>query len=378
MRLLVPLLAFFVFIGLGSALHQSSSAVHAMIEVNTSTLTSRVDEVHTPTILVAIERSTGCDFSSISVAVDALTRTAAAVKGDVEKAGAPQPQLFDSSAKTKRNQWLLKNSIRETWQWSPESARVRELEIDNIPSVCLWAPESVGQGHGVYVNHQYKFIYIKHAKAGGTTIERAVLEPWLCPVSDGEAFDVNFAKMRVAKGCFEKVWEDPAKFDWSTIEKWWSEYLVFTFVRNPWARLISGVNYVKGFGRVGDKDIHEKCAQGIEHALHNERACNHMQAQTPCMREASGFGWAVDYIGHVEDLDRGLADVHARISRQFPNRTLPPFPPIPTEGSESANTNIMLSEDCKKESSAFEAGGVCREAVARHYSADIRLLEFQA
>jgi len=206
-------------------------------------------------------------------------------------------------------------------------------------------------------------VYIKHGKSAGTTVERAVLEPWLCPLKEGETGEKNFAGVYVKKGCFDENWADLKKMTEQEIKQIWKDYFVFTVVRNPWSRFVSAVNYL---------NLTEHNCQEITDKLKstkNDVVAAHMQAQTPCMMTENG-GWAVDYIGSTEDLDSAMKEIHSEISARAGKITS--FPSIPEQGTSHSNTKDIETSKCTKFSSPE-----CISAVQEHYANDIKNLEYK-
>merc|ERR1712048_1242442 len=96
-------------------------------------------------------------------------------------------------------------------------------------------------GGCLWISHKYKFIGIKFAKTGGSSIIKA-LKGSLCGVRFTGPFNIK-------KQCPDKDVLDHGQHipdDCTNVlpsREIWKEYLVFTFVRNPFSRRTSMVRY---------------------------------------------------------------------------------------------------------------------------------------
>ena len=86
------------------------------------------------------------------------------------------------------------------------------------------------------ISHKYKCIYVHIPKTGGTSIENA-LKDRTTPKTGGS----SHSKIIYYKNKFSSEYE---------------HYFKFSFVRNPWDRIVSGFNYFKsgGNGSIGDSN----------------------------------------------------------------------------------------------------------------------------
>lgn len=77
------------------------------------------------------------------------------------------------------------------------------------------------------INHRYKFIFLHIPRTGGTSIEKALCgKDWWQRHPPSKHLTAH-----VAKKIYAPYWED---------------YFKFTFVRNPWDRMVSMLRYGKG------------------------------------------------------------------------------------------------------------------------------------
>merc|ERR1712183_798333 len=180
---------------------------------------------------------------------------------------------------------------------------------DQHSKTCLTAQLSPWRGQGIYVNPQYKFIFIKNAKTAGTTVEREILEPWLCPLQEGQKAVRDHGALRpIQPGCYNQSFSDLRSMPEDEIKRIWDDYFVFTIVRNPWSRFASAMDYLG----LADRPCKTVLSE-VMTIPHGPRLATHLQAQTACMMAESG-GWAVDYIGSTEDLETDLKNIHAVLS----------------------------------------------------------------
>ena len=87
----------------------------------------------------------------------------------------------------------------------------------------------------MFVNHEYRFIYVRSPKSASTSIVDVLGE---C----GNARTAGHAK----PSCMKHSWEGAMTVE--QIEKVWKEYFVFGFVRNPWKRAYSLYKYLHSDG----------------------------------------------------------------------------------------------------------------------------------
>jgi len=79
------------------------------------------------------------------------------------------------------------------------------------------------------INHQYKLIFLHIPRTGGTSIENAICgKDW---------FDVHAPSKHLTAHSAKKIYAE-----------YWDKYLKFTFVRNPWDRMVSMLKYEWFYG----------------------------------------------------------------------------------------------------------------------------------
>ena len=93
---------------------------------------------------------------------------------------------------------------------------------------CLVAPESFRNFQcwvQVYISERWRFIYIRQPKSSSTAVLFAIRR--LCLANGGK------------KGCERDQFRKVAREEYIGDETW-KDFFVFTFIRNPWTRLLSG------------------------------------------------------------------------------------------------------------------------------------------
>lgn len=96
-------------------------------------------------------------------------------------------------------------------------------------------PPTPFPGCHVFVNHAYRFIYIRSPKSASTSIVDVLGE---CGNSRTAAHE--------AASCMKHSWEGAMTVE--EIERVWKDYFVFGFVRNPWKRAYSLYKYLHSDG----------------------------------------------------------------------------------------------------------------------------------
>ena len=179
------------------------------------------------------------------------------------------------------------------------------------------------------------------------------------------------------------------------VEKWWKEYYVFTFVRNPWARFLSGQYMLK---LMRDKRIENpECNWELKEVCHNptyigyqclknNTCCHinpqfewqHVQEQAKCMFGKGGLS-AVDFIGRSEESEEDFASliniINKRKSPDLPEIKIPEelirIVPWPRK-KDSPVPNPDMDQYVKD----YKNNPECIEAVYRSINRDFEWLKF--
>lgn len=273
-------------------------------------------------------------FSSSSGIQSTLTEASAGLYGHIHKQG---PLNF---LNWHRDKFGARRQAFAAWLWNtgftdptfpPETLkRMKNRRVD------LSQPPPVYPACHIFVNHQYRFMYLRHAKAASTSLLKFFGN------CKGETSSHNST-------CLERFdLGDAQHLPLEELEALWHDYFVFSFVRNPWSRAVSSylmmmrslerepVAQEKGEGDGGQQTgsaSHSKLEQFVVQDARQygwddfckdpasfHRICDqdakcstrtvkhtvaHIQAQFPCLSTADG-GWALDFIGRVEHVDEDL------------------------------------------------------------------------
>lgn len=79
------------------------------------------------------------------------------------------------------------------------------------------------------INHKHKLIFIHVPRTGGTSIEKAL--------SGKDWFNIHAPSKHLTHYTAKKIYAE-----------YWDEYFKFTFVRNPWDRMVSMLKYGNFYG----------------------------------------------------------------------------------------------------------------------------------
>eukprot|EP00878_Enallax_costatus_P016190 GHUV01016980.1.p1 GENE.GHUV01016980.1~~GHUV01016980.1.p1 ORF type:complete len:360 (+),score=69.06 GHUV01016980.1:529-1608(+) len=222
-------------------------------------------------------------------------------------------------------------------QWEHWSTRKAEARFDSFLSwrinrtvngppahtaesyTCAAAdhPKLPFPGCHVFINHNYKYIYIRSPKAASTSIVDEL----------GECNNIRTRGYN-SSTCMgmHSSWEFFYK-DTKNITDMWRDYFVFGFVRNPWKRAYSLYKYMQSDGCMpGDNPVKPQCQVdwgefcrdpwGSSDRVHDSGCLSrsksymyfHMMDQHHCMVTETG-DWAVDFVGRVENANEDWAEV---------------------------------------------------------------------
>ncbi|ELR97924.1 sulfotransferase family 2 domain-containing protein [Gloeocapsa sp. PCC 73106] len=185
-------------------------------------------------------------------------------------------------------------SAKEDWFYSfkqiiPKS--LAKLYLANIKKVC--------NPYRVY-NHKYKCIFVHIPKTAGTSLGKTIFEDRDPSVSHSDAF-------------YYQVFDT----------KLFKEYFKFTFVRNPWDRLVSSYNYFK---KRDIQDEHKKIVESFDNfdgfvsALEDIQLAkkifklSHFRPQYQFVCDLR-HNLLVDYIGYFETLEQDFEQIVIKLNR---------------------------------------------------------------
>lgn len=135
------------------------------------------------------------------------------------------------------------------------------------------------------ISHEYKFVYITIPKTASSTVKMTLnkfCEPEFRPKNDKDALYLPHSPVVVIKKLF-------------TDNKWdWDNYFKFTFVRNPWAMVVSYYTFLR---RRQKKNTVSKTFKEFVTAYFNPMCMSGWARPFPITSE-------MDYIGQVENIQQ--------------------------------------------------------------------------
>ncbi|KAF8062111.1 hypothetical protein HT031_004371 [Scenedesmus sp. PABB004] len=318
----------------------------------------------------------GARFVDVSADVrssaDALPRRPA-VHGRVAKAGVTDPRAWLGAHSDARLDAFISWRVNRTAAGGPGPATA-----DSYTCAAPDHPPLPFPGCHVFVNHKYKYIYVRSPKAASTSIVNVL----------GECNNRATAGHNASSCMVLHFYWNATELDLQSLSATWKEYFVFGFVRNPWRRAYSLYKYLHSNGCMHDDKLRDPachvpwasfCADpwAAAEALH-DRGCIkrsksylyfHMTDQAHCMRTAGG-DWAVDFVGRVDEPNEDWAEV----VRELNARRDPSVPELPVAPLEQKNVRAGAVSDPY----AHPGAEVCFDAVSRWYGCDVDRFGFSA
>jgi hypothetical protein len=268
----------------------------------------------------------------------------------------------------------LDEAMPLAWQPQPALPYVGENHL-----MDTWRPYSFGC---CVVSDAYRFIYVKIAKAAGSTIVAGFLRPAACPVVPpdvGRFVFFDSPSERFSSNCTSYAFEQ-RDTDCGTchqIPRWkWLHYFVFASVRHPMARAVSSYSYCgKGARGVPFASwcLNPDTGVGVDCGQTARKPDVHWAAQAPQLC-AGGRRCIVDYLVRVENLTAELDDVVTSINAGRD----PMFPPLPPYSSINAAVNRQDPATAADRAGLLDApaNAHCRSALAAWYADDFALLGY--
>ncbi|KAL4422191.1 hypothetical protein ABPG77_006432 [Micractinium sp. CCAP 211/92] len=234
-----------------------------------------------------------------------------------------------------------------------------------------------------YVNHKYKVIFIIHPKSASTATKRYMT---LCRLNQTDS-------------CLEPL-ERAEQLQ--PLEQKWSEYFVFTFVRNPWARAYSSWKFLReGYmlrpGEVGKEPGAAPCVEaGWRHFCGDPlvlgRVCltqpgccpgkekdhfmfYHITDQATCLLNEGG-GLVVDFIGRVEHVDEDMKEAVRLINSRLPEGVSPLQLPdeVAAINVGPKHENSKPPDNSRYTPAYLGANSTCFSLISRFYEKDVALM----
>jgi hypothetical protein len=243
----------------------------------------------------------------------------APVHGLVHKAGHLDLRMWHANYSSWR-----KDSFRE-WRDITKANPSHRTHPDPSSGLLFADAPPVNPGCQVFINHKYKFIYLRLAKTASTS-----LFDYFGACSSNEQNNRNSH----LPTCMQEL----KIRDIEQAQQLWQDYFVFAFIRNPWKRALSSYRMLMRYmarETVKKYSWKDYCADpasiGLTCATDTECSQKtpgftwlHILAQHHCLLTEDG-GFAADFVGRVENTEEDLRDLVVEINK----RRLPSEPELP-------------------------------------------------
>eukprot|EP01026_Neomeris_dumetosa_P042251 TRINITY_DN3515_c0_g1_i11.p1 TRINITY_DN3515_c0_g1~~TRINITY_DN3515_c0_g1_i11.p1 ORF type:complete len:455 (-),score=26.64 TRINITY_DN3515_c0_g1_i11:186-1550(-) len=181
----------------------------------------KLDQICSTTQCTSVQQDKNCAAS-----LEALLSSEPQIHGKVEKKGVLPLHLWWNAT----NQVFMKEVVKKisskniTYENGKliQNGQKAQQKIEPLP---------MSGPCGVFINHKFKFIFVKNTKVAGTSIMEYF--GWQC----------NTKNYKNTDNCFQKPDKNniPNAF---VARKIWKQYFVFTSARNPFTRAASAYNYL--------------------------------------------------------------------------------------------------------------------------------------
>lgn len=223
-----------------------------------------------------------------------------------------------------------------------------QIHYENkIPSSLLASEEFIHSGklscsspcHAL-VNHKRKFILVKHAKTGGTTLVREMLEPQLCDILQEREKNVKLTCERAKR---KSPWIPLFSYNVSQRVHLWVEYLTTSLVRDPWSRAWSAFNYLDADKYMSWEEFTSDPFKLIELVDDKSKraVAAHVQPQCPCTLDPNSGESLVNILLSTSDFDSGVEHLLEEINKRNP--TLKPLRPIYRHRNRGRSKTLQFS-----------------------------------
>lgn len=238
----------------------------------------------------------------------------------------------------------------------------------------------------VYINHDYKFIWIKGHKVGSTAMRGPL--GWLCDdhwkIPENASFN----------HCSHGLWHQLVYM--TELKHQWMEYFVFGVIRNPFDRFASAYEYIKGMSSVNgcDKESrHVSFSKACKDPYIFSTMCSmtkcwckehhfrHFMPQAPCLLTGSLLP-AIDFLADVVTMEEDLETILSVINERR-NADLPPLQTTAHYGLLNAHNSpeekgerMLLDEVPEYVQRLYDENPECLEHVGRFFHQDFLLFGY--
>ncbi|KAI9028795.1 hypothetical protein DFJ74DRAFT_660110 [Hyaloraphidium curvatum] len=219
------------------------------------------------------------------------------------------------------------------------------------------------QAASCHFSDAYRFIMVKMAKAGSSSMGPGFLRPAVCPVKAGESGRSVFFHAPFSESCTETQYT-PLDSDYYACHRIprhkWLQYYVFTSVRDPIDRAASSFNYCGKTIAVQDWCRNPDAGGGLCSEGNITDAPNvHWAAQTGSICDAHSRSCIVDYVVRVESL---AADMDAVVHSINAGRNMS-YPALPLYSARNVRINAQADhpDPQKVQEAEARANGVVKE-----------------
>jgi len=200
--------------------------------------------------------------------------------------------------------------------WKDKTSVPPSLMADNIDIV----PFNCSSPCHALVNHKRKFILVKHAKTGGTTLVRELLEPQLCNIL--QILRKN-KKLTCARAGKPKPWVSLFSYNASQRIRLWEEYLTVSLIRDPFSRAKSAFNYLDAEKYLTWEEFSRKPTKLIDLVpeISKRSVAAHIQPQCPCTFDSVSGEQFVNLLISMNRFHEGAVLLIEKINERNPNLT---------------------------------------------------------
>ncbi len=179
------------------------------------------------------------------------------------------------------------------------------------------------------IAHHQKFIFIPIQKTGSTSIRGVLEDRYNCVEASPDNSSLIYNHTSACR--LKLYFEEQKQFPFSEQNLWnWKDYFKFTFVRNPYARLVSQYNY---FCKIGSNPQNVTTSNGNDFTYPDEyynlcREINKKSFKGFVQNNQHNFdvpySWfclnEFDFIGKTENMQKDFDKVIAHMNKKYATR----------------------------------------------------------